>query len=37
VTERPGEDADADEIAAWMEADFGEALAEGVKKALGGE
>lgn len=32
--ERPDEDADPDEIAAWMEADFGEALAEGIKDAV---
>lgn len=30
--DRPGEDADAAEIARWMEADFGEALAEGMKQ-----
>lgn len=32
--ERPGPDASAAEIAEWMEEDFGEALAEGAKKAL---
>lgn len=32
--DRPDEDADADEIARWMEADFEEALAEGVEDAL---
>ena len=32
MTERPDEDASAAEIALWMEQDFGEALAEGMKK-----
>jgi hypothetical protein len=32
--DRPDDDADASEIAQWMEEDFGEALAEGVKEAL---
>jgi hypothetical protein len=31
--ERPGEDASAAEIAAWMEEDFGQALAEGMAQA----
>lgn len=30
-TGRPGEDADASEIARWMEEEFWEAVAEGVK------
>jgi endonuclease III len=32
--DRPGKDADASEIARWMEEDFGRALAEGVEQAL---
>jgi hypothetical protein len=32
--ERPGPDADADEIAEWMEADFDWAVTEGTKEAL---
>jgi len=32
--DRPDDDADASEIARWMEEDFGEALAEGVEDAL---
>jgi hypothetical protein len=32
--DRPDDDADASEIAQWIEEDFGEALAEGVKAAL---
>ena len=32
--DRPDDDADASEIARWMEEDFGKALAEGVKDAL---
>jgi hypothetical protein len=35
--ERPDEDADVDEIARWMEEDFGEALVEGIKEALDDE
>jgi hypothetical protein len=31
--ERPGPDADAAEIAEWMEKDFGWALAEGMEEA----
>jgi hypothetical protein len=31
--ERPGEDADASEIARWMEEDFWAAVAEGVEDA----
>jgi len=34
MTERPGPDATADEIAEWMEEDFGEAVADGMKKAV---
>jgi hypothetical protein len=33
--ERPGPDADAAEIARWMEEDFGRALADGVENASG--
>jgi hypothetical protein len=33
--ERPGPDADAAEIAEWMEEDFGRALADGVENASG--
>lgn len=33
--ERPGPDADASEIAEWMEDDFGRALADGVENASG--
>lgn len=32
--ERPGSDADASEIAEWMEKDFGRALAEGMEDAI---
>jgi len=34
MSDRPGEDASAAEIAAWMEEDFGEALAEGIEQAV---
>ncbi|WP_338739419.1 hypothetical protein [Haloplanus salilacus] len=34
MTDRPDEDASAAEIARWMEEDFGEALAEGMKQGL---
>jgi hypothetical protein len=33
MVDRPDEDASAAEIARWMEEDFGEALAEGMKQA----
>jgi hypothetical protein len=33
MVDRPGPDASAAEIARWMEEDFGEALAEGMKQA----
>jgi hypothetical protein len=35
--ERPGPDADAAEIAEWMEEDFGWAVADGVENASGGD
>jgi hypothetical protein len=35
MTDRPDEDASAAEIARWMEEDFGEALAEGMKQSVG--
>lgn len=34
MTDRPDEDASAAEIARWMEEDFSEALAEGIKQAV---
>ena len=34
MSDRPGEDASAAEIAAWMEEDFGEAVAEGIEQAV---
>jgi len=34
MAERPDEDASAAEIAAWMEEDFGEALAAGMREAV---
>lgn len=33
MADRPDDDATAAEIAAWMEQDFGEAVAEGIKQA----
>lgn len=33
MEDRPDDDATAAEIAAWMEQDFGEAVAEGIKQA----
>ena len=33
MVDRPDEDASAAEIARWMEEDFSEALAEGIKQA----
>jgi hypothetical protein len=35
--ERPDEDVDVDEIARWMEENFGEALTDGIKEALDDE
>jgi hypothetical protein len=37
MVERPDEDASAAEIVRWMEEDFGEALAEGMKQATEGD
>jgi len=34
MVDRPGEDASPEEIARWMEEDFGEALAEGIGNAV---
>jgi hypothetical protein len=33
TAERPGDDADAAEIAKWMEEDFGQAVADGMRDA----
>lgn len=35
--ERPSDDADAAEIARWMEEDFGRAVADGIRSAAKGD